>query len=738
MQRLTPGLRILIPAIVFLTVGGVFAVLSRVVRDRARSEIALRTDLTAEQVATRIGEQITFRVDLLNKLRYDWSRGRISSPESFAEHVEATLFETVGLSSVNWIDESGIIRWTAPQERHSTIGRSILENATAAPVFREALESGQWRITPMLDLHQGGRGVVAYIPVVSDERSRGAFSGTLDVTTLIDSCLEPGVRGNFRCEVRDREELIYGGGGEQQAADSSGPFPQTQRVMIGGRVWEATLFPRPVMVAGELATASPLIIAIGLLVAAGLALVSARLIASQAQLKDNEERLRAVAEHVPGVIYSYDSSPGKPRVLIYLGPGLDLILGPESAARVAKNFDLLFELLHPDDRAGVSVAANRGAKEGGTVDCEARLRTDDGSYRWVRSLSRPMPVDRERTRWHIVLIDITEHRRTVNALRESEERYRILVESSPVGVLIHRNETLQFVNPSAARLLGYDRPDDLVGRSLYDCVPVEHHDVVRGRIARLDGLTSPARYDDERLRRRDGSELNVEIIANTIQFGGSAARQILFLDMTEQRQVEKRQRLLMQELDHRVKNNLASVLALLDQTAATTRDIDEFRSKFTARIKAMARTHEMLARAKWSGVDLADIIRLSIAPYIVEQNHRVQLDGSSLTIRPRPALPIGLALHELATNAIRHGSLSTPDGRIGISWARENGRISLRWTETGGPGVNSPEDFGTGLRLVRGLIEFELGGAVDFDFNSTGLACTLSIEAATLTGESQT
>jgi len=487
---------------------------------------------------------------------------------------------------------------------------------------------------------------------------------------------------------------------------------------------------------GMLNLGTNLVLAIGLVVAGCMAFVSARLLSSQQRLYDNEERLRAITDHIPGVVYSYDSAPGKPRQLIYFGPGLDALVGPMNAARVSQQFDILFELVHPDDRQRLSEASAAGSATGEMVDCEARLRTDDGSYRWIRSLSRPTPVDHGRTRWHIVLIDLTEHRRTIEALRESEERYRVLVESSPVGVLIHRDALFLFVNPAALRLLGYEWPEELVGKSIFKIIPVAAQDAVRRRISETSHEQEPFRFSDERLVRRDGSEIDVDLIVSNINFAGCGARQTLVLDTTAPRQAERRQRLLMQELDHRVKNNLASVLALLDQTAASTSDFGVFRVKFSNRVKAMARTHEILAKSGWCGAELSDIMRISVAPHVVDESDRVRFVGTPIVVSPRAALPIGLALHELATNALKHGSLSVPEGRVEIHRTQEDDCIVLQWIESGGPSACEPEVLGTGLRLVRGLVEFELEGTTVFEFGPQGLVCTLRIDAAVLTDRS--
>ncbi|MCC6910275.1 MAG: PAS domain S-box protein [Phycisphaerales bacterium] len=724
----------LVPATVFLVVGGLFAALWRVVGEQDARDIRLRSQLSSEQVAVRIKEKVEVCFNVLRQFREDWDRGQVESREQFEQRSESIVIFFPGIVALDLVDDSGGVIWAVPlaDEGGQRVGRNVASNPTAREAFRQAASSDSMCVTPLLDLRDRMQGVVAYLPLRSQpDRLIGA---SVLAPALIESSLSVALKDAFRWVVYDGEEVIY----DSMRDENSGVgamFAFSPPFKVADRQWTVALTPLEGASGGVQQMGTHLILVLGLLAAAGVTFVSSRLMSSQERLRDNEERLRAVAEHIPGVVYSYESSPGRPRSLIYLGPGLDVILGPKTAARVEQRFDALFELLHPDDRPRIAEAATRGAARGETVDCEARLLTDDGSYRWIRTLSRPLIVDRDRTRWHIVLIDISEHRRALDALRESEERYRLLVESSPVGVMIHRGMKFEFVNPAAARLLGYDRAEDLIGQHVNVTVPADSRETVRERIRQLDADYTPHRYGDERLLRRDGTEIDVEVIASTIIFGGEPARQVLILDTSEQRQIEQRQRLLMQELDHRVKNNLASVLALLDQTAASTSDIEEFRARFANRIKAMARTHEMLARAKWSGVRMIDTIQLCLAPLIVEGSDRIRVSGPSLLVRPRSAVPLGLALHELATNALKYGSLSTPGGRIDISWTRENGAVSICWSESGGPPAQCPAELGVGLRLVRGLVEFELGGSAAFDFTSAGLACTLRIDAAALTQE---
>ncbi|GEM_PF-2110790 len=720
--------RYLIPATVFLTVGGLFAALWTAANDQAASEIRLRTGLSIEQVANHIERNTEVCLRVIGQFCDDWRLGLIPNQTVFEQRASSIIRYFPSISAIHSLDESGLIEWGVPVGQKLLWLTPSIKHLTNQP---ESHEEAPVRVTPALRFNGDAVGIVAYFPLHTDHTS--SLRVSLLVSTIFEEAIHPGQIDDFSYVIIDEGRPIY-----QTMLDSDisrSRYYNVRMIRVGDRQWQIGAAPRHGPMDSLRSLGRNLVLVFGLLVAAGMAFVSSRLLSSRRRLRENEERLRAVAEHIPGVVYSYETGPGRLRSLIYLGPGLDSIIGPRMAAKVEANFDTLFELLHPDDRVVVAESALRGSTTGETIDCEARLMTDDGSYRWVRSLSRALIVDRDRTRWHVVLIDISEHRRTVDALRESEERYRLLVESSPVGVMIHSNMVYQFVNPAVIRLLGYDRAEDLIGKSIEVVIPPEDVPMVRDRVRRLESECEPIRYSDERLRRRDGTDVDVEIIVSTINFGGGIARQVLVLDTTEQRQAEQRQRLLMQELDHRVKNNLASVLALLDQTAASTSHIDEFRAKFANRIKAMARTHEMLARTKWSGVRLFNIIQVSLAPHIVEESDRIRIDGPSLLVRPRSAMPIGLALHELATNALKYGSLSNPDGRIDIRWRRENSMVAIEWSESGGPPTRLPDEFGMGLHLVRGLVEFELGGNARFDFESGSLVCTLRIDAETLTEE---
>ncbi|MFG0328965.1 MAG: PAS domain S-box protein [Phycisphaerales bacterium] len=210
------------------------------------------------------------------------------------------------------------------------------------------------------------------------------------------------------------------------------------------------------------------------------------------------------------------------------------------------------------------------------------------------------------------------------------------------------------------------------------------------------------------------------------------------LDITERKEWERRQRLMMDELDHRVKNTLASVIALAEQTVAQSNDLPSFGETFFGRIRSLAKTHEALAASKWSGVDLADVLRIVLRAYLDSNPPRLHLQGDSVRLPAAAAAPVTLAIHELTTNASKYGALSRATGEIDIHWSHEaDGSVHLQWTERGGPEITEPPRPGFGVSLIEGLIEYELSGTARMRFDRAGLRCELSIPAQPLGGRSR-
>ena len=204
----------------------------------------------------------------------------------------------------------------------------------------------------------------------------------------------------------------------------------------------------------------------------------------------------------------------------------------------------------------------------------------------------------------------------------------------------------------------------------------------------------------------------------------------LTYDITERKRAEERQRLLVRELDHRVKNVLASVGAVAQRTREGSGSIDEFLQTFDGRIQSMANAHALLSRSHWKGVGLAELVRNELEPCVREGGAHVE--GPDVLISAEATQPIAIVLHELVTNASKYGALSMPHGHITVRWDCQKGdhsevRLVLEWIETGGPTVIPPSRTGYGTRAIRNLVPYELGGAVELIFDATGVRCRIEI-----------
>lgn len=200
------------------------------------------------------------------------------------------------------------------------------------------------------------------------------------------------------------------------------------------------------------------------------------------------------------------------------------------------------------------------------------------------------------------------------------------------------------------------------------------------------------------------------------------------IDVTERKRAEEHQRTLRAELDHRVKNVLATVSAIITQTQEATSSQAEFVAALNQRIDSLGRTHELLRRSNWLGVPLAEIVQREFAPYAA---NNAQVGGPSITLRAEATQAVAMVLHELTTNAVKYGAFSDANGRVSVRWGwQKNGshdRLAIEWQESGGPPVLAPSQSGYGTSIIRDLIPFELGGAVDLAHAVDGVKCRLEI-----------
>jgi two-component system CheB/CheR fusion protein len=192
---------------------------------------------------------------------------------------------------------------------------------------------------------------------------------------------------------------------------------------------------------------------------------------------------------------------------------------------------------------------------------------------------------------------------------------------------------------------------------------------------------------------------------------------------------------MMAELDHRVKNNLATVISILEQTSRTARSQQEFHQAFLGRLQALARMHKALSRTHWEGVGLRELVSQTLEPYQSDPPGRVQIIGDDVLLPARAASPMAMALHELATNAVKYGAFSVSHGRVRVEWSVATDadgvrHLSLTWQELNGPAVRLPETPGFGTELIQGGIAYELHGDARIEFGPEGVRCSMIIPLA--------
>ncbi|ATU90287.1 HWE histidine kinase domain-containing protein [Phyllobacterium zundukense] len=208
------------------------------------------------------------------------------------------------------------------------------------------------------------------------------------------------------------------------------------------------------------------------------------------------------------------------------------------------------------------------------------------------------------------------------------------------------------------------------------------------------------------------------------------------IDITDTKNAAEKTRLLLRELNHRVKNTLAMLQSLARQTLNRTSDPAEFMEAFSGRLRAISEAHTLLSDREWSGIGLVDLIAKQVEPYAIYDPAQIELSGEDMVLPPDHALGLGIALHELATNAAKHGALSIASGRVRVSWQLETGlnesRVVIHWIESNGPPVVPPQIRGLGERLIERSLDKVLSSSVRLSYPETGMEALISMPIATI------
>jgi PAS domain S-box-containing protein len=393
------------------------------------------------------------------------------------------------------------------------------------------------------------------------------------------------------------------------------------------------------------------------------------------------------------------------------------------------------------DSEAIRVRGRAHAIRPGTQELEVRHRTKAGEVRDVLLRAQGVVLG-GRDVTYGAHIDITARK----AAEARLARLAAILEATPdlVGIADARTGRATYLNAAFRRALGLSAEAEPGAVSMADCHPPEAERVLAEAALPAADRTG-SWIGESAVRAVDGRSVPVSqvVLAHRGGTGEVESYSTIMRDLTERRRAEEERLLLMREVDHRAKNVLAVVQAALRLTPK--RDPEAYAAAVEGRVMALARAHTLLSERRWSGAELRALLGGELSPFLsaVAQagdaggaaldTPRAELDGPPVTLAPTAAQALSMALHELATNATKHGALSASGGRLRVSWTldRENCALRLRWTETGGPALaGPPARRGFGSRVIEATIRNQLGGIVRTAWEPEGLVCEIEAPLA--------
>ncbi len=392
------------------------------------------------------------------------------------------------------------------------------------------------------------------------------------------------------------------------------------------------------------------------------------------------------------------------------------------------------DVTHPEDFAvDLANSALMRAGKMNSAEMDKRYVRKDGSIVTCRlTVSCVRKSDGSIDYFLEIMQDITWRKQIEEELRKSEERFRSSVLHSPLPMMLFDNrEEILATSQSWLDESGYSRGEL---RRLQDWTDRAHGPrsaEIMKSLRETMATEPPARPSEAVIRTKDGRERLWSFIKSPmgVQSDGRRVFVTIAQDLTERKAREEQVRLLLREVNHRAKNLLSVVQAIVRQTAA--RNPEDFIERLTTRIQALAANHNLLVRNEWRGVDVDDLVHTQLSPFADLFGSRIVVAGRKLHLSATAAQAIGLALHELATNAGKYGALSTETGQVEIRWeVIEGATFTMSWIESDGPPVFPPEQRGFGTEVVEGIGKHNLKGKVDLYFAASGVTWRLTCPAA--------
>lgn len=378
------------------------------------------------------------------------------------------------------------------------------------------------------------------------------------------------------------------------------------------------------------------------------------------------------------------------------------------------------------------------------IDEHWLIRRPDGKDVVAIGSARPVYTDDGRFMGGVLTLrDDTARRAALDELARSERRLNAVLDNTRMAVfMMDGRQHCVYMNAAAEALTGY-RFEETTGRPLHEVI---HHSRPDGSRFALEDCAIDRAYPDNRQTageeifvHKDGHFYPVAYTASPIRNAEaqSIGTIIEARDIRAEKENAERLQMLIGELNHRVKNTLATVQSIVSQ-ALRGEDVPvRVREAIETRVMALSRSHDLLTRQAWGSADLTDVLREALRPFAIDgdRSGRFVLAGPSVRMRPKAALSLAMAFHELATNAVKYGALSNDAGRVVIGWHVADGRLRLSWEERDGPPVTLPTQKGFGSRLIERGLAHELGGEAALEFRPEGLRWGIDVPLTGIFGE---
>ncbi|HET7663388.1 MAG TPA: PAS domain S-box protein [Rhodanobacteraceae bacterium] len=451
-------------------------------------------------------------------------------------------------------------------------------------------------------------------------------------------------------------------------------------------------------------------------------------------MHENEARYRSVVESATDGIWLADHDG---RFIEVNAAGCRMLgYSPEQYRQLG-----IRDLVHPNEAPRLRRLVET-LEQGGQSTDTWRICHADGHYVPIESSQCFTPAGY----WQIIGRDVSERQRIEHELQQRSEQFVTLLRESPMGVyLIDQNLCIRVINPAAREAGGGD--GDLAGCAFDSAMrDVWSHDFADELVwhVRRTLATGESYFTPERPERRGGDTAWYAWHIHRTAIPGNGDGVVCYLsDVTNQVRARERQKLLLMEVNHRVKNTLATVQSIVAQTLHNATTLDEGAAALESRLISLSSAHNVLVREHWEGGDLHEVVRNTLAAYPEKAGaSRFRVNGIDVRLQPKAVVTLSMALHELATNAVKYGALSKAHGYVDIAWEVDDGKTSdrrfrLRWSEHDGPPVRIPENRGFGSRLIERGLAMDMGGEAHLDFDPTGLVCTIDAPLDEISGEAR-